>query len=1508
MLGEGQAIGPYQLVRKLGEGTFGEVWLARHLDWDADFALKIPTDPQYIEQLRREGALLFGLSHPNIVDIQHSDTQHDPPYLAMEFVEGEDLRARLSREGRLPPDEALGILRQILAAVDAAHAQGVVHRDLKPANTLVAADGTVKVTDFGLGKVHAAVAREISLVDSLMTQEGKSISGTLAYMSPEQEAGQEPSPSDDVYALGILGCELLTGNRPSGAGAAKEMTRAGVPQEIVDVVERACDTRDYRYPTAGDMLAALSEARRAMRARPEDQGPADIVRAPPETIQGAIERLTARVERHSTDPRWIAYVPAVTGIIQQLTDALEMPPGPELEPTLQFWPQTARTFFPALEQLGAGGRGLVAEFEALAEQVEKGLAAGAWHWRPELPAWARAVDPHTGGGVVSLEGLVVLLEALDDTDLPWGEDEAVQEALVTRLSALQTAAERWIARGELPEGLAEAGVDPGGIRDEATAARWHAIEDFTAHWIRRVSGEETWPPGTLEASVAAIHAIRREIREAGLARHDALNALIRRLDHLLHVSATWARLVEQRDSVRDPRQDIVGYAEQTFSLCRFAELPDLIRRIEDLWSRLRGAKSVSDPRTLELLGETEVRCRSLLVRAGNPQLKVIYRPLAALVHNATEYGKLEEHRTRLLDLDDAFERALAPYARLDMDSILARLRQIADFFATWQPVSTADEDDEADAEPEDRADEEVQHEPPPPPRKLDAGDWELKEFLWNVGSVCRAFSGPSRDPVRRAIGVQLRAIHRWTASGARPGPEQLAATDAFFADPRIRRLVHDPARRDFDLQVVRTIDAYLQLWPAEDGLAEKPDNAYPPQILRPEHAGFLRQNALDDLEAWLGVRPDDRELIELHECLLRIRRGAAAREARRAVDVLSSARLEAADNPFPSVPDFVEALRAACHSLGAYVGGQRIASQAVFDQLLEQARAELRSVIGRAPWAERRALYAALDRQLRAMRRWSRRGRIPTPQERTLTHQALSEAIELEEDQTHADLVRQLRELDAAFQSWESIGPDPRTEEAERDEGITSQEQFLELLDEAAFETGELGYHFPAPDPTPRQEPAARIAHKLELMRTLCEAGKSSSTRDREEAASVLEDVAALSPDLCATIPDFKEDLRARIESLTAWFKELMRSPEFAVREVRPVSLKRIESLRIGAVTGARNAFVVPRGKQAGVYRCGCERVGAGESEAHGLRIHLSEFLPTSEGLKLLVPSAGRQITDLSWSLSYDFLAFRYPDENAVAWVQVGRISYLDGHTGRYDDRIGIPGEHGRTAALAYTWTSGANAMLVADPERGKLARLDVESGEQTDLVDVQHWGDLAPQILVSPDRSRVALTVGAEVGHATRVQIAEHRDRKPVLRTVKTVEEAGAHVLPFWINPGTLGLSILSPTRPRTTILSLAISGSSEKILYQSDLLAPPIAPAISPSGRYLAFYQRRASSPEDGPSDLILFDLDTQESRALIPSERILGPLRFAKESIFISGSTSALSIWLPDLHDRRLPPPTF
>ncbi len=254
---QGDHVGPYVLIRELGAGTFGEVWLARHTDLDAEFALKIPTDPQYVRELRREGTITFKVRHPNIVATHHIDTQHDPPYLATEFVDGRSLRQRLQAGGPLSLGDVLRIVVQVLDGLERAHTEGVVHCDLKPSNVLLAEDGTAKIADFGVGRVDARVAQDLSASGSLMTQTGRSISGTVEYMSPEQRRGEEPAPSDDLYALGIIASELLTGTRPAAAGVRTELARAGLPQAIADVFEKASDRREFRYQTAAEMRRAL---------------------------------------------------------------------------------------------------------------------------------------------------------------------------------------------------------------------------------------------------------------------------------------------------------------------------------------------------------------------------------------------------------------------------------------------------------------------------------------------------------------------------------------------------------------------------------------------------------------------------------------------------------------------------------------------------------------------------------------------------------------------------------------------------------------------------------------------------------------------------------------------------------------------------------------------------------------------------------------------------------------------------------------------------------------------------------------------------------------------------------------------------------------------------------------------------------------------------------------------------------------------------------------------------
>jgi len=218
-LNPGERLGPYEIVSLLGAGGMGEVYRARDTRLDRDVALKIlPEEFFRVEERRarfvREAKLLATLSHPAIAAIFSFEEASGRHVIAMELAEGETLEERI-RRGPLPVEEALGLCRQIAEALEAAHAKGIVHRDLKPANVKVTADGNVKLLDFGLAKISEPSDPGLS---SLPTESpgltvAGAVLGTAPYMSPEQARGASVDARTDVWALGCVLYELLTGRR-----------------------------------------------------------------------------------------------------------------------------------------------------------------------------------------------------------------------------------------------------------------------------------------------------------------------------------------------------------------------------------------------------------------------------------------------------------------------------------------------------------------------------------------------------------------------------------------------------------------------------------------------------------------------------------------------------------------------------------------------------------------------------------------------------------------------------------------------------------------------------------------------------------------------------------------------------------------------------------------------------------------------------------------------------------------------------------------------------------------------------------------------------------------------------------------------------------------------------------------------------------------------------------------------------------------------------------------------
>ena len=248
----------YTLVEPLGSGGMAEVYLAHDEVLDRDVALKIlrgqyADDEEFVERFRREAQSAAGLSHPNIVSIYDRGRSEDGAYyIAMEYVPRGTLKDRISRDGALEPGMAAGVALQIADALQAAHESGVIHRDIKPQNVLITKTGDIKVTDFGIARATSSPLTATSAV-----------LGTAGYMSPEQAMGEPVGQGSDLYSLGVVLYEMLTGDIPFRA-------ESPIAQAMMHVNERPRSPREVN-PEVPEPLDALTL--KLLAKDPEDRYP-----------------------------------------------------------------------------------------------------------------------------------------------------------------------------------------------------------------------------------------------------------------------------------------------------------------------------------------------------------------------------------------------------------------------------------------------------------------------------------------------------------------------------------------------------------------------------------------------------------------------------------------------------------------------------------------------------------------------------------------------------------------------------------------------------------------------------------------------------------------------------------------------------------------------------------------------------------------------------------------------------------------------------------------------------------------------------------------------------------------------------------------------------------------------------------------------------------------------------------------------------------------------------------
>ena len=277
MINKGQKInGRYEIIRSIGEGGMANVYLAHDIILDRDVAVKVlrgdlSGDEKFVRRFQREALAASSLSHPNIVEMYDVGEDHGVYYIVMEYIDGKTLKQLIKKRGALTLSECIDIMLQLTDGVEHAHASYIIHRDLKPQNIMIQDNGEIKITDFGIA---------VALNNTQLTQTN-SVMGSVHYLPPEQASGKGCTVKSDIYSMGIVFYELLTGSLPFKGDNAVEIAlkhikndipsvcafNKSIPQSVENIVLKAtAKNPKNRYNSAkemhDDLLTVLNEERR----------------------------------------------------------------------------------------------------------------------------------------------------------------------------------------------------------------------------------------------------------------------------------------------------------------------------------------------------------------------------------------------------------------------------------------------------------------------------------------------------------------------------------------------------------------------------------------------------------------------------------------------------------------------------------------------------------------------------------------------------------------------------------------------------------------------------------------------------------------------------------------------------------------------------------------------------------------------------------------------------------------------------------------------------------------------------------------------------------------------------------------------------------------------------------------------------------------------------------------------------------------------------------------------
>ena len=516
----------------------------------------------------------------------------------------------------------------------------------------------------------------------------------------------------------------------------------------------------------------------------------------------------------------------------------------------------------------------------------------------------------------------------------------------------------------------------------------------------------------------------------------------------------------------------------------------------------------------------------------------------------------------------------------------------------------------------------------------------------------------------------------------------------------------------------------------------------------------------------------------------------------------------------------------------------------------------------------------------------------PNPSRASWFERGAAQAVSLRGADQLPEFVQRCGELagalDAVFPSDASGGSIPAPAH------VSGREALAQSVADAHLDTQALAARAMFAKPDAFQAFWSGVGSKLHEIERLLDPDRRRTQREREEIVATLRSELVFEGNPFPAVPDFREDLQTRLHIIAAAFERLSGSEPYASLEARSLNRTGIDLITLGR--SVMMHFARTDGDAPGIYVCRFDRKHR-EASADKLAVTVTEFLPTDREMVRLVAADGWKPLELRVSPHGDYLAYLTsgPLGRQVGWSNASK-----------------PGELGRVAGAAFTWTSKGQTLLVLDSVAGVIWRIDAATAQPRELVKLPRLSAAAvPRLVVSPDGSRVAVSYGVSGTNVVELHVIEYEGRSAVLRQIAT-ERANdgsepIDLLPFWSKDGTQLACLVVGGEIGTAMICAHTLGEKrepELLFTSKDRAVLASTPSWSATGRWIVMARADARNQPT----LSLFDCDYKVLVNLESIGSLGGRLEFGDEAILVHGGTVGASIWLKNLSQQREEPEHF